>query len=168
MKFNNESSIVCLGWRFLGSSVVTEMFRVFEICAPCVFELLLSCYMQDRIAYYFLNLLYLFFLIKMTIIPPPTHTHIFFFPHIGCLSKSQLSTMSLIFPHLLTNFLKCLFSYKYLSNVYSSIDLWYSYRIGNTTIARKVCKAIWFYLKKRMFSCIFQREIVRNICNNIK
>lgn len=41
MKFNNESSIVSLRWRFLGSSVVTEMFRVFEICVPCVFEFLL-------------------------------------------------------------------------------------------------------------------------------
>lgn len=104
----------------------------------------------------------------MTIIP---HMYIFpilaAYPNLNFL-QMLLMNISLIFPHLLTKFFKCLFSYKYLSNVYNLIDLCYSYTIGHTTIARKVCKAIWVYFKKRMFFCIFQRKIVGNICNNIK
>lgn len=104
----------------------------------------------------------------MTIIP---HMYIFpilaAYPNLNFL-QMLLMNISLIFPHLLTKFFKCLFSYKYLNNVYNLIDLCYSYTIGHTTIARKVCKAIWVYFKKRMFSCIFQRKIVGNICNNIK
>lgn len=149
MKFKTNLLLFLYDGISLGSSVVTEMFRIFEICVPCEFELSLCCYMQDRIAHYFLNLLYLFFLIKMTIIP---HTYIFHilaaYPNLNFLRMLLMNT-SLIFPHLLTNFLKCLFSYKYLSNLYNLIDLCYSYRIGHIAIVRKVCKAIWFYFKKK-------------------
>lgn len=88
MKFNNESSIVSLRWRFLGSSVVTEMFRVFEICVPllCAY----CCCVLLYVASY--CILFSEFIVSFLLNKNDNYSTYVYFPHIGCLSKSQLST----------------------------------------------------------------------------